>query len=303
MMDISFICSVYKSLTHIVNIPTQFCLCLIYHTALTNWSLARGFSYFSYFAPPISAGNANSKRQCYFLIVSQFFLLPEPPAPPTLPRLSDCCVGKSDPTSPHLPSLSTSPSLRPLCSVHTCISCVRVCVCVCVCVCVGMCVSACVFDRNGVFVCREMMRYPVSDLLSSSPLSPKAEILCVYACRMLSDLLSYFHCRWSLLFHTHTHTHTHTDTHTHTLGWKTLRIRLPHSALEGWKAPDRFTVSVVCCFVLLDLQLQESCGPGCPWKLKFDLCINQVKLKKNKKYTKTKSWVQMEITIPFILLL
>lgn len=44
--------------------------------------------------PPISALNANSKRQCYFLIVSQFFLLPEPPAPPTCPSYQIAVLAK-----------------------------------------------------------------------------------------------------------------------------------------------------------------------------------------------------------------
>ena len=105
----------------------------------------------------------------------------------------------------------------------------------------------------SVFVCTEMMQYPVSDL-PFLPVQPKAEIFCVYACRMLSDLLSYFHCRCSLLFHTHT------DTDTGTICW----IRLPCSVLEGQKATDRFTVSLVSSknslSALLVLQLQIVVG-------------------------------------------
>lgn len=180
-------------------------------------------------APPVLAGNANSKRQCYFLIVSQFFLLPEPPAPPTCPSSRIAVLAKrSNITSPPIPIHLTISLSTPALSSHIWCTLVR------------------------VFMCREMMQYPVSDL-PFLPAQPKAEIFCVYACRMLSHSLSHFHCRCSLLFHTHTHT----------LKTKvTSRIRLPCSALEGQKAPDRFTVSVVCCWssmslVLLVLQLQK----------------------------------------------
>lgn len=101
--------------------------------------------------------------------------------------------------------------------------------CVCVCVCRQPC------------LCVEWWCI-ILFLISPSPL-PKAEMICVYACRTLSGLLSYFHCRCFLLFQRHIHIYA-------LLGENkvTLWIRLPCSAREGHKAPDRFTVSDESCW-------------------------------------------------------
>lgn len=142
------------------------------------------------------------------------------------PPLWDCCAGKVIqhrltfcPYPPHHLSFSSP-------SVHKHIWCMLMHVCA------------------MMFVCREVMWCGILFLISPScPLGCKAKIFCVYACWM-SDLLSYFYCRWSLHAPPHStpcHTHTQvcTHTHAHTLGWKTkvtLWLRLLCSALEGQKA-------------------------------------------------------------------
>lgn len=127
--------------------------------------------------PLIFPGNADSKRQCCFLIVSQFFLLLKPLAP-LRPR---CCVGKViqhhltfRPRAP--PPLHLSLPAFPW-STNTSGACSRV--------------RACV--PLIVFVCTEIMCYPVSDRPSSCLLGCKALVFCVHACRM-SGLLSFLVC-------------------------------------------------------------------------------------------------------------
>lgn len=184
---------------------------------------------------------------------------------------------QSDPTSPRLPSLSASPSLRllSLCP-HTHLAHVRVCVC-------------------DLFLCAEKWCSILFLISPSCPLSPKQEYsvyMHVGCCQMCCHILIVRDLSSS--------------THTHTLGWKTkvtLWIRLPCSALEGHKAPDRFTVSIVCCWsslslALLVLQLEklvdfkqsftDTQKPDCPCKLQLVSWITRVKLKKKKVY-KSKS--------------
>lgn len=94
-------------------------------------------------APLFFPGNADSKRQCYFLMVSQFFLLLEPLAP----LRPHCCVGKVIQHHlnfrPHAPpTLSTPPPSPCFPFVHQHIWCTLVHVRICV------CVRACIYSRS-----------------------------------------------------------------------------------------------------------------------------------------------------------
>lgn len=107
---------------------------------------------------PSLAGNANLKRQCYFLTFTQFFLLPEPPLLSRVPTFRLLCR-QIDPALPHL--ISPCSLTIPLSALFIHIWNMPVCA------------------TATVFLCRIIMQYPLSDLPFRSAW-PKAEIFCVY---------------------------------------------------------------------------------------------------------------------------
>lgn len=136
---------------------------------------------------PSLAGNANLKRQCYFLTFTQFFLLPEPPLLSRVPTFRLLCR-QIDPALPHL--ISPCSLTVSLCSVHTHLEHAGVCNC------------NCVFVQNNYAVSTFWSPFPVR-------LAKGRNILCVYSRQMLSEWLPCFHYTLDVLFCALHNMHTH----------------------------------------------------------------------------------------------
>ena len=209
----------------------RFCVGLLYPRTQTDWSPVRGFCFsLSRLEILIQRDSVISwpshSSSCYLSL----------PLLPTSLSLSGCCFARV--IQRHLFPFSPSPPLHLPVSAP------------------ALCALA------NVFVCRDVKQDPLSDL-HFLPAQAIAGIFCVCACRMLSELLSYFHCRCSLLLHTHTHTHTHKCTRTHALESEvTIWIRFLRSAPEGQKIDLLFLLWLVMgicgpsSFVLLTLSGQ-----------------------------------------------
>lgn len=115
-----------------------------------------------------------------------------------MPQLSDCCVGKV--IQHHLTFRPYPPHHLSFCShsVHKHIWCMLVCVCVI------------------MFVCREMMWYPVSDLPFLPTWLQSRNILCI--CMSDVRLAFIFFIVDDLSSYTHAQAHTHTRTQGHKAG-------------------------------------------------------------------------------------
>lgn len=181
----------------------------------------------------VMPGYANSKRQCYFLMVPVTCAFRSS----DMSQLTACCVSKV--IQHHLSFRPYPPQHLSFCShsVHKHIWCMLACL--------------------VVFVCGEMVQFPVSDLPFLPAWLQRGNNLCIRMSdvRLASMLLLQIISRLP-----YTHAHARTHTYTHKLSWKTkvtLWIRLPCSTPGGQKAPDRFTIYIVVSVV----------GSACHWNI------------------------------------